>query len=166
MTLSSTFGELLQHPVIEHVKSDFPWLYELLIAFNSGDLAQFMALRPQWTKQPDLASEEVRLRQKISLLCLMELTFNSNGILSFQDIASASQLPLNEIELLVMRALSLNLVRGVIDEVDHKVHLTWVQPRVLGKDQISSLRKKLDAWCQEVRDLEVHLEQQAQDIIA
>lgn len=160
------FGELLQHPVIEHVKSDFPWLYQLLIAFNSGDLDQFMALRPQWTKQPDLASEEVRLRQKISLLCLMELTFKSDGILSFQQISTASQLPLDEVELLVMRALSLNLVRGVIDQVDHKVHLSWVQPRVLGKEQISSLRNKLDSWCQQVRDLELHLEQQAQDIIA
>lgn len=160
------FGELLQHPVIEHVKTDFPWLYDLLFAFNSGNLAQFMALRPQWSKQPDLASEEVRLRQKISLLCLMELTFNSqNGILTFQEIANASQLPVNEVELLVMRALSLKLVKGVIDEVDKRVHLTWVQPRVLGKEQISTLGKKLDVWCREVRDLEVHLEQQAQDII-
>ena len=35
-----------------------------------------------------------------------------------------------------MRALSLGLVKGVIDEVDQKVHMTWVQPRVLNTEQV------------------------------
>ena len=41
-----------------------------------------------------------------------------------------------EVELLVVRAISLNLVKGVIDEVDEKVHMTWVQPRVLNTEQV------------------------------
>ena len=41
-----------------------------------------------------------------------------------------------EVELLVVRAISLNLVKGVIDEVDQKVHMTWVQPRVLNTEQV------------------------------
>ena len=36
----------------------------------------------------------------------------------------------------MIRALSLNLVKGVIDEVDEKVHMTWVQPRVLNNEQV------------------------------
>ena len=36
-----------------------------------------------------------------------------------------------------MKALSLDLVRGLIDQVDAQVHMTWVQPRVLDKDQVS-----------------------------
>ena len=36
-----------------------------------------------------------------------------------------------------MKALSLDLVRGLIDQVDQLVHMTWVQPRVLDKDQVS-----------------------------
>ena len=43
-------------------------------------------------------------------------------------------------ELLVIRALSLNLVKGVIDEVDEKVHMTWVQPRVLNNEQVMILK--------------------------
>jgi len=39
--------------------------------------------------------------------------------------------------MLVMKALSLGLVKGSIDEVDHRVHLTWVQPRVLDLEQVS-----------------------------
>ena len=35
-----------------------------------------------------------------------------------------------------MKALSLSLVKGSIDEVDQKVHMTWVQPRVLDREQV------------------------------
>ena len=41
-----------------------------------------------------------------------------------------------DVESLVMRALSLDLVKGMIDEVDEKVHMTWVQPRVLNTEQV------------------------------
>ena len=41
-----------------------------------------------------------------------------------------------DVEMLVIRALSLNLVEGVIDEVDERVHMTWVQPRVLNNEQV------------------------------
>ena len=41
-----------------------------------------------------------------------------------------------DVEMLVIRALSLNLVKGVIDEVDERVHMTWVQPRVLNNEQV------------------------------
>ena len=38
--------------------------------------------------------------------------------------------------MLVMKALALGLVKGSIDEVDQRVHLTWVQPRVLDHEQV------------------------------
>ncbi len=41
-----------------------------------------------------------------------------------------------QVELLVMKALSLGLVKGSIDQVDKKVHMTWVQPRVLDRNQV------------------------------
>jgi len=160
------FGELLQHPILEHLKTETPWLVDLLMAFNSGDLERYEKLKPQWSAQPDLQRHELALRQKISLLCLMEQTFkSSNGVLTFAEIAGKTHLPLDEVELLVMKALSLNLVRGTIDEVDQLVHLTWVQPRVLGKDQIISLRGKLDGWCRDIQQMEKLMENKAHDII-
>ena len=48
--------------------------------------------------------------------------------------------------MLVMKALSLGLVKGSIDEVDNKVHLTWVQPRVLDLEQVSSVYAKHQMW--------------------
>lgn len=41
-----------------------------------------------------------------------------------------------QVELLVMKALSVGLVKGSIDEVDRRVHMTWVQPRVLDLQQV------------------------------
>ena len=38
-----------------------------------------------------------------------------------------------------MRALSLNLIKGLIDEIEHKVYISWVQPRVLDINQVNTL---------------------------
>jgi 26S proteasome regulatory subunit N9 len=35
-----------------------------------------------------------------------------------------------------MRALSLELIKGFIDEIDQKIHVTWVKPRVLDLNQV------------------------------
>lgn len=36
-----------------------------------------------------------------------------------------------------MRALSLNLIKGLIDEIEHKIYISWVQPRVLDITQVT-----------------------------
>lgn len=161
------FGELLAHPILECLKStDRHWVVEMLTAFNSGSLAQYEALRPAWSQQPDLASHELSLRQKMCLLCLMEMAFQRPGSrLSFEEIANQTRLPFNEVEVLVMKALSLGLVRGTIDQVDRQVDIQWVQPRVLSRDQIATMKKRLDAWNADVATMEKLLEAKAHEII-
>lgn len=85
--------------------------------------------------QPALTAQQTLLTQKISILALMELAFkrpSDQRTIPFADVAKASKLPLNEVEHLIMKALSLKLVRGNIDELEKTVNITWVQPRVLG----------------------------------
>ena len=41
-----------------------------------------------------------------------------------------------QVELLVMKALSVGLIKGNIDEVDQKVQMTWVQPREIGRAHV------------------------------
>ncbi|XP_060534301.1 26S proteasome non-ATPase regulatory subunit 13 [Cylas formicarius] len=162
-------GELLAHPVLETLKStENGWLVELLYAFNSGDINKFEQMKPKWSTIADLAAHELFLRQKISLLCLMEMTFkrpSHDRQLTFAEIAKETKLPINEIELLVMKALSQGLVKGAIDQVANTVNMTWVQPRVLDRPQISIMVERLNEWCKYVNTMEKLLEEKASEIL-
>ncbi|KAK9754084.1 PCI domain [Popillia japonica] len=162
-------GELLAHPVLETLKTtENSWLVDLLYAFNSGDINKFESMKTKWASIADLAAQELFLRQKISLLCLMEMTFkrpSHNRQLTFTEIANETKLPLNEIELLVMKALSQGLVKGAIDQVASTVNMTWVQPRVLDRTQIAGMIERLNDWCKHVSTMENLLEEKASEIL-
>lgn len=164
------FGELLAHPVLDSLRgTDKQWLVDVLFVFNSGNITEYERLRSFWQSQPDLAANELSLRQKISLLCLMEMTFKrpaNHRQLTFTEISQEACLPEAEVELLVMKALSLALVRGSIDHVDRKVHMSWVQPRVLDRNQIGTMQKRLEDWCTDVQSMELLMEKKAHDILA
>lgn len=53
----------------------------------------------------------------------------------------------SQVELLVMKALSVGLVKGSIDEVDKRVHMTWVQPRVLDLQQVRATSSRATSSC-------------------
>ncbi|GCB78555.1 hypothetical protein scyTo_0020688, partial [Scyliorhinus torazame] len=163
------FGELLMHPVLESLRTtDKQWLIDTLHAFNSGNVEKFQALKAAWGQQPDLRANELRLMQKIQLLCLMEMTFTrpaNHRQLTFKEISQIAKVPVSEVELLVMKALSVGLVKGSIDEVDERVHMTWVQPRVLDLQQIKGMKERLDYWCEDVKNVALLVEHQAQDIL-
>eukprot|EP00092_Neocalanus_flemingeri_P029663 GFUD01032209.1.p1 GENE.GFUD01032209.1~~GFUD01032209.1.p1 ORF type:complete len:378 (-),score=123.90 GFUD01032209.1:375-1508(-) len=163
------FGELLAHKVLDSLKGgENEWLIDILFAFNSGDVSKFRALKPKWSTQPDLAANEALLFEKVCLLCLMEMTFRREATarqISFAEIAAATTLPVDQVEMLIMKALSQGLVRGRIDEVDQTVSLTWVQPRVLDKQQLETMTKKIDSWCQSVQSMEVLIENKAGEIL-
>jgi 26S proteasome regulatory subunit N9 len=44
----------------------------------------------------------------------------------FLEIAEVTRLPLEQVEWLVMRALSCQLIKGSIDQVEEIVRVTWV----------------------------------------
>jgi len=163
------FGELLAHKVLESLKGgENEWLIDILFAFNSGDVAKFRALKPKWSSQPDLAANEVVLFEKVCLMCLMEMTFRREATarqIAFDEIAAATTLPVDQVEMLIMKALSQGLVRGRIDEVEQNVSLTWVQPRVLDKQQVVTMTKKIESWCMSVQSMEVLIENKAGEIL-
>lgn len=162
-------GELLAHPILESLKgTENEWLVDLLEAFNSGDITKFGAMKPTWSKIPDLAAQELKLRQKISLLCLMEMTFKrppNKRAISFEEIAKETKLPVKEIELLIMKALAQGLVRGAIDQVAGVVNMTWVQPRVLERSQVQVMASTLDIWMQSITSMEQMMESKAGEIL-
>ena len=70
-----------------------------------------------------------------------------------------------QVELLVMKALSEELVAGRIDEVEQLVSLTWVQPRVLDRDQLLAMTRKIESWANSVNGMEVMIENKAGEIL-
>ena len=70
------------------------------------------------------------VKEKVALLALMELVFHRkphDRNISFQSIAEMTRLSLDQVEWLVMRAMSFKLLKGSIDQVNQKVNVTWVQ---------------------------------------
>lgn len=162
-------GELLSHQIIDSlIGTEYEWLVELLKAFNTGDITKFEKMRTKWSQMADLVAQETKLRQKISLLCLMEMTFKrpaNNRTITFKEIATETKLPLKEVEHLIMKALAQGLVRGAIDQVSENVNMTWVQPRVLNREQISGMANTLETWIQSITNMENLIETRASEIL-
>lgn len=93
--------------------------------------------------------------------------------MSFQTIGEETRLPIDEVEHLVMKALrcvcgvrkhrlsglmvennSLKLIRGSLDQVDQTAHISWVQPRVLSREQIGGLSSRLRGWVEKLGKVE------------
>jgi 26S proteasome regulatory subunit N9 len=125
----------------------------LLFSFNAGDIGRFESLIPHLASEPILAENQPFLRQKICLMALIESVFrraSSDRTLSFETIAVETRLPRDEVEHLVMKALSLKLIKGTIDQHAQFARITWVQPRVLDKRQIEALQTRLNSWVSRV----------------
>ncbi|OTA65943.1 hypothetical protein K449DRAFT_463022 [Hypoxylon sp. EC38] len=163
------FGELLQHPILAALTGDVAWLQELLLAFNRGDLAAYDVLSGHISSNPLLKEHLEDIRQKIYLAALTESVFRRpphQRAMSFDTISADTKVRKDEIEHLVMKALSLGLVRGTIDEVDELVNFTWVQPRILDMAQIASMSQRLGEWGENVNKLGNWIEATGQDIWA
>jgi len=167
-----SFGELITQPILASLKdSEDSWLIDLINAFNSGDIKKYQQLvennKNKFSQRRDLAGNGQFLSEKISILALIELIFSrpsQNRTLSFKEIAQASQLKLDEVEILVMRALSVGLIRGEIDEVSQIVTVDWVLPRVLNLVQIQTLKGKMEEWKDQVKKTFDVLEDHTQEL--
>lgn len=163
------FGELIQHPVLSSLKNtDREWMVEILNVFYSGNISAWVLLKQKYLNElnnPEygLSAKAYVLEEKIAILSLLELVFNKPGEdrrVSFEIISNATHTPLDKVELLVMRALSLGLIKGTIDEVDQVVYITWVQPRVLNVSQIGQMATRLKLWSEGVKNSLLLLENQ------
>lgn len=96
----------------------------------------------------------------------MEFVFrNNNWELTFDEVAGIMNTPLGDVEWLLMKAMSLELVKGEINEVDKKVKITWLQPRVLDLDRIGVLAQTVGDWRNTVNSVLNYLENQAKELL-
>ncbi|KAJ6814054.1 26S proteasome non-ATPase regulatory subunit 13-like protein B [Iris pallida] len=168
------FGELLAHPIINSLLgTKVEWLYYILQAFNTGNLVRYQELcrvhNAALSAQPALVENEKRLLEKINILCLMEIIFSrpsEDRTIPLSVIAEQTKLSIEDVEYLLMKSLSVHLIEGIIDQVEGTVHVSWVQPRVLGLPQIKSLRDRLDNWLGKVHTALLSVETETPELLA
>ncbi|KAM3426280.1 hypothetical protein MY4824_010039 [Beauveria thailandica] len=165
------FGELLLHPILDVLaqSEDDSWLRDLLFAYNRGDLAAYAALSDHIASNKLLSENSTHLKQKIYLAALTEAVFRRpphDRAMSFATISHETKVRPDEIEHLVMKALSLGLLRGTIDQVTGVAQITWVQPKVLDMKQIGNMRQRLLDWDSSVNQLGNWIEKAGKDVWA
>ncbi|KAJ1554310.1 26S proteasome regulatory subunit [Nowakowskiella sp. JEL0078] len=172
LALSALLGEGLYN--FGELGTPYEWLRNLLFVFNSGNMDTFEKISKSgdFLQQPLLFNSLAFLRQKLCLMTLVETVFKRSkeqrGRILFSEVSKECRVQSDEVEHLVMKALSIGLVRGKINEVDSmiEIDITWVQPRVLDKTQIQTINNKLSEWALKVNEKVVSLEMEegAQDL--
>ena len=154
------FGEIIMHEIFQYLNNE--WLKELVLSLNSGNLKKFEELinNDKEIKQlPDIINKIDFLKQKVCIMAFIELVFNkptNNRCIKYEEILSNIPILNNEdreIEKLVMKSLSLKLIKGTINQVNKEVEITWMQPRTMTIEQITSMRDKMEIWKEKVSSL-------------
>jgi len=120
-----TFGEILMHPVIEALTgSPDEWMVKMIRTLNYGHIVEYEKL---WTVEaaaigahPIVQGKRQLLKQKVAIAAVLELIFHKKSderLIPFNELAEMAVIQVNEVELLLMKAMSLGLIKGRIDEV-------------------------------------------------
>lgn len=166
-------GQVEQNPILTvlHNTPD-AWLLDVLSACAAGDVTRFDQVTQQhaaaMAQQPALLNRATAVQEKLKLLALVWLVFRKpphERTLVFDDIATALHVPVDQVEWVLMRAMSVELLKGKIDEVEQTVEITWLLPRVLNAGQMQDLANRLGAWATTVQTTHADVQQQAAPVL-
>jgi len=155
------FGEVVTAPILNCLKgTPNEWLMELMHCFTYGEVDTFLAVTEKSANsiraQPALVSRAEAVREKITLLAFVNMVFerpSAERTLSFEDIATRTKVTEDRVEVVIMRALSLGLIKGIMDQVDKTVDVSWVMPRVLNELQLKGLSTRFGEWAVKVAQM-------------
>ena len=145
------------------------WLVELLQACSEGNVSHFKTLCSQTypaqiAAQPALVHMGQQMQEKMTLLALVQMVFerpSSERTLDFAEIATRLEISVEQVEWVLMRAFSVKLMEGIMDQVDSTVHITWVLPRTLNNDQMADLAKRFGEWAGKVSKMQEYMQEHA-----
>lgn len=152
-------GQVVSNPILKVLEqTPQAWLVELLKACARGNVSDFKKLcqetyPSQIASQPALVNMRQQMQEKITLLGLIELVFAkpaTERTLTFTEIAEGLEIPLEQVEWVIMRAFSVKLMEGTMDQVDGSVYVTWILPRALSTEQMTDLAGQFGAWATKV----------------
>lgn len=162
-------GQVVTNPILKCLQNTPEhWLVDLLSACSMGSVAEFKACvttkyPTQIASQPALVNMGTKMQEKMTLLALVQMVFerpSSERTLQFDEIAVRLDIPIEQIEWVIMRAFSVKLMEGSMDQVDGIVHVTWILPRVLDATQLSDLSTRFGEWATTVSSTKAYMQQQ------
>ena len=165
--------ELLDKEILHTlIGTDFEWLYALLQALGRGHIHEFenaiQTHHEYITRFPNIMKELDQLQQKVRIIAFLELLFEvekDDRSLKFDRIAHHCQIDKPAVELLLMKAMSLQLIRGNIDEVEEVVHVDWMLPRYLSKAHLEIMVRKLQDWETKMEEVIRLVEGQSEELL-
>lgn len=162
-------GQVVTNPILKAL-ADTPdgWLVDLLQTCSRGDVRAFRTMCTQTyhthiASQPALINMGHKMQEKVTLLGLIELVFAkpaSDRTLEYTEIASGLDVPVEDVEWIIMRAFSVKLLEGTMDQVDGTVHITWILPRSLGNEQMADLAGRFGDWAQKVSTIKDRMQEE------
>jgi 26S proteasome regulatory subunit N9 len=150
------FAELIEKDFFKVLpNSNYDWIYYLILSFNSAKVDQFLQMIEKYShaiKQDKVLSQHIDFLQvKIRIAALLDLVFQKNKnerVLSYKEISTNCFCNYDKIEFLLIKALSVGLIKGYVDEVESRVVVNWIQPKYLDREKIVVLHDRLDQWIQ------------------
>lgn len=102
------------------------------------------------------------------IIAFLELIFDlgkDERSIPFERIAAACQIETDKVEYLLIKSMSLLLVKGTIDEVDQVVHIDWAMPRYLSKEHLQKMHLKMEQWEDKMNNVIGLCESQASEMM-
>jgi 26S proteasome regulatory subunit N9 len=148
------FAELIEKDFFKVLSnSQYEWISYLILSFNSAKVDQFLSMFEKFkisiVNDKVLSASQELLEVKIRIAALLDLIFHKNKnerVLTYKEITDNCHCDVDQIEFIVIKALSLGLIKGYIDGVENKVVVNWVQPKYLDREKIVILHDRLDHW--------------------
>jgi len=153
------FAELIEKDFFKLMKgTQYEWISNLILSFNSAKVDQFLSMMDQYKQQimenPILKEKIEFLPIKIRIAALLDLIFQKNKnerTISFEEICKVCQTEEDKIEFISMKALSNELIKGYIDQVEKKLIVNWIQPKYLDKEKIVLIQDRFTAWIEKAQ---------------
>mmetsp|Transcript_36317 Transcript_36317/g.37698 ORF Transcript_36317/g.37698 Transcript_36317/m.37698 type:complete len:389 (-) Transcript_36317:60-1226(-) len=181
MALSSLIGEKMFNfaELIEKeyfkilIDSQYEWVYNLIRSISTGKVDQFVNMlsnyKTEFEAESVLTNKKELLDLKVRITALLDLVFQKNKnerVLSFREISAGCCCDSDQVEVIVMKALSLGLIKGHLDEVEKVLVVTWIQPKYLEKEKLSMLSDRLDAWINKTNKTLVDFEEKSKSLVS
>jgi len=150
------FGQIVYHPaeVLNVLKgTELEWLSTVMDVAVWGKVDEWKELqkvhKAEIERQPAFLGRMTFVDEKIALLALVHMVFereSGSKTITFEQVSERVKISVEQVELFLIRALALELIKGTMDQVEGTVDVTWVMPRVLDDANVAELAGRFKTW--------------------